>query len=81
MKRKKLKIKWKNVVKLIVFIFCISMIFHDLFMLTIGSWISGNLYSWTWFGFITFLLFCSIACMIYADFEEQIEKTQATRNS
>lgn len=81
MKRKKLKIKWKNVVKLIVFIFCILMIFHDLFMLTIGSWISGNLYSWTWFGFITFLLFCSIACMIYADFEEQIEKTQATRNS
>lgn len=81
MKKKKLKIKWVNVVKAIIFVFCISMIFHDLFMLTIGSWITGTLCAWTWFGLLTFILFCSIACMIYADFEEQIEKTQATRNS
>ena len=78
---KKKKIKWINVVKAIVFVFCISMILHDVFMLTIGSWISGNLYGWTWFGFLTFILFCGIAGIIYEDFEEQIEKTQATRNS
>ena len=78
---KKKKIKWINVIKAIVFVFCISMILHDVFMLTIGSWISGNLYGWTWYGFITFILFCAIAGMIYEDFEEQIEKTQATRNS
>jgi len=50
-------------------------------MLTIGSWVTGQLYGWTWLGFITFILFCSIAGMIYEDFEEQIEKTPVTRNN
>jgi len=81
MKKKRLKIKWVNVIKLIVFIFCISMILHDIFMLTIYGWVTGNLYGWTWLGFITFILFCSIAGMIYEDFEEQIEKTPVTRNN
>lgn len=81
MKKKKLKIKWVNVIKAIIFVFCISMILHDVFMLTFASWITGNFYGWTWFGFLTFILFCTIASMIYEDFEEEIEKTQATRNS
>lgn len=81
MKKKKLKIKWINVIKLIVFIFCISMILHDMYMLTIGSWVTGNLYGWTWYGFLTFILFCTVAGMIYEDFEEQIKETPVTRNN
>lgn len=74
---KKKKIKWINVIKAIVFIFCISMILHDVYMLTVASWVTGKLYSWTWFGLLTFILFCSIAGMIYDDFEEQIKSIQS----
>lgn len=70
---KKRKIKWLNVVKAVIFLFCITMILHDVFMLTVGGWITGELYGWTWLGFITFILFCSIAGMIYDDFEEKIK--------
>lgn len=75
---KKRKINWINVIKAVVFIFCISMIIHDIFMLTVYGWITGNLYGWSWFGFLTFILFCSIACIIYEDFDEQIKKTSNT---
>ena len=73
------KIKWINVIKAVVFLFCIVMILHDLYMLTFASWISGELYGWTWYGLLTFILFCSIAGMIYDDFEEQIKNIPSHR--
>lgn len=79
MKKKRLKINWLNVIKLIVFIICVSMIIHDLYLLTIYSFITGNLYGWSWFGLLTFILFCSIADIIYEDFEEQIKSIQSYR--
>lgn len=77
MKKKKLKIKWGNVFKALIFIFCISMVLHDVYMLTVASWVTGKLYGWTWFGLLTFILFCSIAGIIYEDFEEQIKSIQS----
>lgn len=74
------KIKWINVVKALVFVFCISMILYDTYMLTIGSWINGELYSWTWLGLITFILFFAIAGSIYDDFEMELEKVSYARN-
>ena len=57
MKRtKKIKIKWGNIGLLALLLLCASVVIHDLFMLTIYSWISGNMYGWTWFGFLTFIL-------------------------
>jgi len=76
---KKRKIKWLNVIKLIVFIFCVYMILHDVYMLTIHSYITGNMYGWTWIGFITFILFFIVAGMIYEDFEEQIKSIPSHR--
>ena len=73
MKKKRVKIKWLNVIKLIIFIFCVYMILHDLYMITISSWITGKMCSWTWLGFMTFILFIIIAGAIYDDFEEQIK--------
>lgn len=70
---KKTKIKWGNVVKAIIFLFCIGLILHDFYMLTIHSFVTGNLYGWTWYGFITFWIAVMIASLIYEDFEEQIE--------
>lgn len=81
MKKKKLKIKWGNVFKALVFVFCVGMILHDFYMLTIYSFITGNLCSLTWFGVITLFINIIIANEIYEDFEEQIEKTPTTRNS
>lgn len=79
MKKKIVKIKWLNVIKLILFIFCVYMILHDLYMITIHSYITGNMYSWTWYGLLTFILFCSTAGMIYEDFEEQIKNIPSHR--
>ncbi len=54
--KKRLKIKWKNIALLIVLLMCAYIVGHDLFMLTIYSWITGRMAGWTWFGFLTFLL-------------------------
>lgn len=71
MKKILLKIKWKNVIKSLMLLVSVSFIIHDVYLLTISSWFTGELYSFTWFGFITFILFCTITGMIISDFEEQ----------
>lgn len=77
MKRK--KINWINVTKLVVFIFCVYMILHDLYMLAIYPFVSGKLYSWTFLGVVTFILFITVAGMIYDDFEEQLKSIPSYR--
>ena len=67
------KVKWLNVIKLIIFAFCVGSICRDIYMLTIYSTITGNLVGWTWIGFITFILFIIVAGIIYDDFKEQIK--------
>lgn len=81
MKKKKLKIKWGNVFKALIFVFCVGMILHDFYMLSIYSFITGNFCSLTWFGVITLFINFIVAGAIYEDFEEQIEKTSTTHNS
>lgn len=78
---KKVKIKWLNVGKLILFIFCIGNISHDLYMVTLYSYISGSMYGWSSYGFLTFILFCIVAIVIYEDFEEQTKSTQPSRQT
>lgn len=79
MKKKKIKIKWLNIIKLISFIFCVYMILHDLYMITIHSYVTGNMYNWSWLGLLTFILFCSIAEIIYNDFKEQLKSIPSYR--
>lgn len=79
MKKKVLKIKWINVLKLIVLIYCVYMILHDLYIITVQSCITGNMYGWTWLGFGTFILFMIISSTIYEDFENQIKNTQSIK--
>ena len=54
--KKRLKIKWKNIALLVILLMCTYIVGHDVYMLTIYSWITGNMYGWTCFGFLTFLL-------------------------
>lgn len=63
------KLKVKNV---ILFILSMSMILHDMYILAIKHG------SFTWIGFITFILFCAIADLTYEDFKEQIKKSANT---
>ena len=58
----------KNIVKLIIFILLCVLIVKDLLMLLIFN------YSFTYFGFITFLFKVMIAALIYDDLEEKIKK-------
>lgn len=75
------KIKWVNVIKLLIFLFCIGVIAKDFYMLTIYSWITGKYCGYTWFGFLTAIYLLLLASAIYDDFEEQIKKMSTTRNS
>ncbi len=63
---KKKKIKWLNVIKLLLMLFCIGVILHDFYYLVIG-------YGFTWLGFGTHILCWLFVSMIYDDFEEQIK--------
>jgi uncharacterized membrane protein len=49
------KIKWKNLFKLAILLICISTIIHDLYTLTVYSWINSTTASWTSFGLLTFV--------------------------
>ncbi|MBQ7307317.1 MAG: hypothetical protein IJW82_02210 [Clostridia bacterium] len=72
--KKKLKIKWKNVSLAVILLMCIGLILHDIFMITIYSWITGNLYGWTWLGLLTFILAIGIGGEIIEYFDDEINK-------
>lgn len=72
------KIKWVNVLKIILFMVCLGIILHDVYMLTIYSSITGKLCTYTWFGFLTFLIACMGAGLLYLDFDEQTKSTNST---
>lgn len=69
--KKNLKIKWENVALLGVLLICTYLVLHDLFMVTIYTWISGNIYGWTWLGITTFMIAFSIGAMIIEHFIEE----------
>lgn len=71
---KKIKIKWKNIALLGVLLLCAYIVAHDLFMLTIYSWITGKYIGWTWFGFLTFLTAFAVGGEIVDYFVEEINK-------
>ena len=43
-------------------------------MLTIYGWITGNMYGWTWFGFLTFIIAFAVGGEIVEYFYEEINK-------
>ena len=65
------RVKWLNVLKIVGFIGCLTLIVHDLFMVTVYGWITSNMVGWTWFGFATFVAAIMTAGTIFDDLEEQ----------
>lgn len=68
------KIKWSNILKFIVLISSLLLIIHDIFMITVYGWVTNNMASWTWFGFVTFVLAVVVVILILDDFDEQLNK-------
>lgn len=61
---KKIKIKYINVLKLVVLVGCLGLIIHDLYMLFIYPIIFKTLTSFTVYGFLTFVLAVIISTRI-----------------
>lgn len=74
MRKKRLKIKWKNIVMLIILLICVYVVGHDLFMLTIYSCVNNVSCGWTWFGFLTFLLSFFVGGEIIEYITEEIKQ-------
>lgn len=72
--KKKTKIKWLNIVLTLIFLLCLYVVLHDLYMITIYSWINNQLVSWSWFGLIIFLLALTIGGEIFEYFIEETTK-------
>lgn len=53
---KKTKIEWKNLVLLLFLLASSSIVIYGTYILTINSWITSEIATWTWYGFITFIL-------------------------
>ena len=70
-KNKRIKIKWRNVGLVAVLLLCVGVVLHYLFMLTVYSWITGELLGWTWFGFLTFILAFAVGGEIVEYFYEE----------
>lgn len=74
MKKKKIRIKWKNVALIIILLLCAALIIHDFYMIAIQPWINGRSAQWTWFGFVTFILAFIIGGAIIDYFNDEINK-------
>ena len=76
--RRRIKLKWKNIGKAVIFLFCLGFIIYDLYMLLFYPFISKRLMEWTFFGFITFIGAFWLMTYIFQDFERQIKNVSNT---
>ncbi len=65
--KKRQKIKWRNLFKIIVLMICISVIVHDFYMMTIYSWMHKTTMGWTLYGGFTFMLCGFISEYLFDD--------------
>jgi len=69
------KVKWLNVIKLLVLIVCLGVVIHDLYMVIVYPLITSNLVGWTYWGLFTFFISLCFAYEICEDFKEEIKKS------
>lgn len=74
MKKNKRKISFKKIALLGILLLCTYIVLHDLYMLTIYSWITKTMVGWTWFGFTTFIVAFAVGGEIVEYFIEEINK-------
>lgn len=74
MKKKKIRIKWKNIALIINLLLCAILVIHDIYMIAIQPWINGKSAQWTWFGLGTFILALFVGGAIIEYFKDKINK-------
>lgn len=75
MKREnKVKKIYKNILLLMILILCTIIVIHDLYLIVIKPWVTGDTCGWTFFGFITFILAIYIGGYIIEYFIKKINK-------
>lgn len=78
--KKKTKLNWRNISKVIVFVICLGFIMYDFYMLMIYPLITGQMISWTMIGFISFVAALFMLVSIYEDFKEETKNVSNTGN-
>ena len=73
----KTKIRWGNLVRAFLFIGSLLVIIHDLYMVTISQFVTGNMVGFTCFGLITLIA----AIMILIDNGNKLKKELALTSS
>ena len=76
--KKKTKLNWRNISKIIVFVICLGFIMYDFYMLMIYPLITGQMISWTMIGFISFVAALFMLVSIYEDFKEETKNVSNT---
>ena len=69
--KKKTKLNWRNISKVIVFVICLGFIMYDFYMLMIYPMFTGQMVGWTMIGFISFVAALFMLVSIYEDFKEE----------
>ena len=69
--KKKTKLNWRNISKIIVFVICLGFIMYDFYMLMIYPIFTGQMVGWTMIGFISFVAALFMLVSIYEDFKEE----------
>lgn len=76
--KKKTKLNWRNISKVIVFVICLGFIMYDFYMLGIYPMLTGKLVGWTMIGFISFVAALFMLVSIYEDFKEETKNVSNT---
>jgi len=66
------RINWKNIFKATVMLACGVMVLKDIYKITIHSWFTNQYTGFTMLGFITFVVFLTVAVTMYVDLTEQL---------
>lgn len=72
LRKNKRKINWENIILLVILIGCVSVVLHDLYVITILPWFNGDVLGWTWFGLFTFIIALIFAINIFDYFLVEI---------
>lgn len=79
---RKRKINYENIFIALITLICYGIVVHDLYMITIHGWITGNLVQFTALGLVTFFVSFGTAifftCYLNDYIKEQEKKTSAT---
>lgn len=71
----KRKIKWGNVIKLLILILCVALVIHDMFVLCF------MFAQFTYFGIATYIGALILISLIYEDFYEQTKNIPSGKHT